>query len=187
MPLSGPKIEPKSVDGGATWSKVKLNDDGTTRDQWQPALAVTPDGNHVGVFWYDRRLDANDGNIDRYGDVGSVSGAAVTFGSNFRITDTSFPAVVNQDSLINSTYMGDYDVAVADNGGFYLTWGDNRLADAAHAHQPDVRFAKIPLAGTTHFAVTASQPSTTAGNEVSVMRKLLPKVTVEPLTLPMTP
>jgi hypothetical protein len=158
----------KSTDGGATWTTTKLNDDSTTRDQWQPALAVTPDGNHVGVFWYDRRGDANDGLIDRYGVIGDVSGSAVTFGSNFRITDAAFPAVVGQDSLINSTYMGDYDVAVADNGAFYLTWGDNRLSDSAHAHQPDVRFAKVPLAGTTHFGVTASPSSTTAGSAFSV-------------------
>src|SRR5207244_2746159 len=60
------------------------------------------------------------------------------------------------------------DVAVADNGAFYLTWGDNRLSDAAHANQPDVRFAKIPLAGTTHFAVTATPTSTTAGSAFSI-------------------
>src|SRR5437763_1377493 len=105
----------KSTDGGSTWSKVKVNDDATTRDQWQPALAATPDGNHVGIFWYDRRNDANDGNIDRYGVIGNVSGSTVTFAANFRITDASFPAVVNQDSLIASGYMSDYDVAVADN------------------------------------------------------------------------
>src|SRR5207253_3685802 len=97
-----------------------------------------------------------------------VTGGTVTFGSNFRITDVSFPAVVGQDSLINSSYMGDYDVAVADNGAFYLTWGDNRLSDAAHAHQPDVRFAKIPLAGTTHFGVTTAPSRTTAGTTFSV-------------------
>ena len=159
----------QSSDGGTTWSsKQKLNDDGTTRDQWQPALAATPDGNHVGVFWYDRRLDSNNGNIDRYGVIGNVSGSTVTFGSNLRVTDASFPAVVGQDPLINSTYMGDYDVAVADNGSFYITWGDNRLADAAHANNPDVRFSKISLAGTTHFGVTTSPSSVTAGSAFSI-------------------
>jgi hypothetical protein len=157
-----------STNGGTTWTKTKLNDDATTRDQWQPALAVTPDGNHVGVFWYDRRLDSNDGLIDRYGVIGSVSGSSITFGSNFRISDTSFPAVVGQDPLINTSYMGDYDVAVADNSGFYLTWGDNRLADSSHANQPDVRFSKIALVGTTHLSVTATSSSTTAGSPFSV-------------------
>jgi hypothetical protein len=159
----------QSANGGLTWSaKQKLNDDGGTRDQWQPALAATPDGSHVGVFWYDRRSDASDGLIDRYGVIGNVSGSTLTFGSNFRVTDAAFPAVVNQDSLINTTYMGDYDVAAADGSGFYLTWGDNRLSDAAHAHDPDVRFAKVPLAGTTHFAVSAVPASTTAGSAFSV-------------------
>src|SRR5207249_4586930 len=69
---------------------------------------------------------------------------------------------------INSTYMGDYDVAAADNGAFYTTWADNRLADSAHAHNPDVRFAKITLADTTHFAVTAAPTTTTAGGSFSV-------------------
>src|SRR5439155_23494551 len=43
-----------------------------------------------------------------------------------------------------------------------------RLADAAHAHQPDARFAKIPLAGTTHFSVTADPAASTAGNSFSL-------------------
>src|SRR5262245_15470434 len=48
----------ESTDGGRHWSKpVQVNDDQTNNDQWFPALAVTPDGGHVGLFWYDRRLD----------------------------------------------------------------------------------------------------------------------------------
>ena len=35
----------QSTDGGATWgAPVRVNDDATTTDQWQPTLAVTPDG-----------------------------------------------------------------------------------------------------------------------------------------------
>ena len=82
----------QSTDGGATWSgPLRVNDDATTNDQWQPALAVTPDGSHVGIFWYDRRLDPANNLIDRFGAVGHVSGHTVTFGANFRITDESFP------------------------------------------------------------------------------------------------
>ncbi|HKB38586.1 MAG TPA: hypothetical protein VKD72_19235, partial [Gemmataceae bacterium] len=58
----------------------------------------------------------------------------------------SFPPAFNQGG-IGGGYMGDYDQAVADNGFFYTTWGDNRLGDAFHAHQPDVRLAKIPVSG----------------------------------------
>jgi hypothetical protein len=145
----------ESTDGGQKWSKpVQVNDDLTNNDQWFPALAVTPDGSHVGLFWYDRRLDPANNLIDRFGAIGSVCGHSVSFGTNFRITDQSFPPVFTywtgtgwhiQDPVVHPGYMGDYDQAVADNNYFYTTWGDNRLSDAVHANQPDVRFAKIPV------------------------------------------
>lgn len=161
----------ESTNGGSTWSApVKLNDDTTTNDQWQPGLAVTPDGTHVGVFWYDRRNDPADSLIERYGVIGTVSGSTVTFGANFRVsapdagsTITAFPAVVNQDPAINPSYMGDYDQVAADNTAFYTTWGDNRLSDAAHANQPDVRFAKVAILATSdRLQLSATDPSTGA-------------------------
>jgi hypothetical protein len=90
----------------------------------------------------------------------------VRFGANFRITDASFPAAFGQDPSVNLTYMGDYDQAVADNNYFYTTWGDNRLADASHAHQPDVRFARIPVTGLVVAAFTL--PGTPGPREVVV-------------------
>jgi hypothetical protein len=147
----------ESTDGGNHWSRpLRVNDDATNNDQWFPALAVTPDGSHVGLFWYDRRLDPANNLIDRYGTIGTVCGHTVNFGANFRITDVSFPPVFTywdpvvsdwhiQDPVVRPGYMGDYDQATADNNYFYTTWGDNRVADAAHANQPDVRFAKIPV------------------------------------------
>jgi hypothetical protein len=142
----------ESTDGGAKWSNpIRVNDDTTTNDQWQPAIAVTPDGGHVGIFWYDRRLDPANNLIDRFGTIGDESGHTVTFRPNFRITNVSFPSAFDQDSVLVgygvTTYMGDYDMAAADNSYFYTTWGDNRLPDAVFANQPDVRFAKIPVTG----------------------------------------
>jgi hypothetical protein len=140
-----------STDGGATWSKrLRVNDDSTNNDQWQPALAMTPDGSHVGIFWYDRRLDPADNLIDRFGVIGTVSGHTVSFAPNFRVTDVSFPPAFGQDPFflpVAPGYMADYDMATADNNYFYTTWGDNRLSDAFFANQPDVRFAKIPVNG----------------------------------------
>lgn len=130
----------QSIDGGATWtSPVRLNNDGTANDQWQPSLAVTPDGTKLGVFWYDRRFDVHNDLIDRVGVIGSISDHSLTFGQNFRITDTSFPAMPTYYG-----YMGDYDTATADNSYFYTTWGDNR--DGLD-QGPNVRLAKIPVAG----------------------------------------
>ena len=137
----------QSTDGGSSWSAaVKINDDNTTRDQWQPALAVTPDGLHLFVGWYDRRLDSANSLINTFGVVGTISGSTVTFGSNFRIATQSFPpGVPGQDPGVNEFYMGDYDMAVADNSFFYYTWGDNRDSNSFHANQPDVRFKKISM------------------------------------------
>ncbi len=166
-PDKGDVFFKQSTDGGTTWSApVKLNDDITTNDQWQPTIAVTPNGKEVGVFWYDRRLDPADQAIDRYGVIGTVSGSAVAFGPNFRVTDQSFPAVVGQDSSVNQYYMGYSEQVASDNGSFYAPWSDNRLGDAYHANQPDVRFAKL-VASTQHFSVTAAGPAT-AGSALSV-------------------
>jgi len=134
----------QSVNGGTSWSApVRVNDDATTRDQWQPALAVTPNGRNLFVGYLDRRLDAANFNINTFGTLGAINGSAVTFGASFRISTASFPPVFGQDPAVNSTYMGDYDQAVADNTFFYYTWGDNRLGNAFHQNQPDVRFTKI--------------------------------------------
>jgi subtilisin-like proprotein convertase family protein len=141
----------QTTDGGATWSPlVRVNDDVTTRDQWQPSIGVTEDGSHVFIGFYDRRFSVTNTLIDVFGAVGTVSGTTVTFGPNFRITTESFPAVPGGTS-VNPAYMGDYDHAVADNDFFYYTWGDNRLPNpnnpAGRPRQPDVRFVKIPEAG----------------------------------------
>jgi hypothetical protein len=137
----------QSTDFGTTWSApVRVNDDSGTNDQWQPTLAVMPNGQNLFISFYDRRLDPANSLIDVFGVIGQISGNVVTFGPNFRITDASFPVVIGQDPLINPVYMGDYDQAVADDNFFYVTWGDNRLPNpnfAAHTHQPDVRFTKF--------------------------------------------
>lgn len=156
----------ESTNGGTTWTaRQRLNTDNTTTDQWQPSMAITPDGDQLGVFWYDRRNDTqNDALIDRYGVIGTVNGSSVTWGPNIRVTDTSFPAAVNQDPVVNPTYMGDYDVTVADNNYFYVPWGDNRLGDSFHQFQPDVRLAKIPTEAVTTPTFILDESSYSVGS-----------------------
>src|SRR5262249_17228629 len=78
----------QSTAGGPTWgSPVRVNDDATTRDQWQPALAVSPDGTRLFVGFYDRRLDSANSLINTYGTVATISGTTVTFQPNFRISN----------------------------------------------------------------------------------------------------
>jgi hypothetical protein len=141
----------QSLNGGATWSApVRVNDDPTTRDQWQPSLGVTSNGSHAFIGFYDRRLSVTNTLIDVWGTIGTISGATVAFGPNFRITTESFPAVPGGTN-VNPVYMGDYDQVVADNNLFYYTWADNRLPNPnnllGRPRQPDVRFTKIPTGG----------------------------------------
>lgn len=151
----------QSTNGGTTWSSpIQVNTDGGTFDNWQPCIAITPDGTGLFISWYDRRLDGS--NIDVFGRNGDISGTTVLFGGDYRITDTSFPVVIGQDPVINTVYMGDYDSAVADNASYYRTWGDNRLALGSHAHQPDVRFSKIPKATGAGPVILANGSSQTA-------------------------
>jgi hypothetical protein len=53
----------QSNDGGMTWSsQVQVNFDATTRLQWSPAIAVTPDGSRLAlakVLNFHPCMDAN--------------------------------------------------------------------------------------------------------------------------------
>lgn len=141
----------QSTDDGATWSApVRINDDATTNDQYFPAIAVSPDGARLAIAWYDRRLDADNRLIDRFGAVASISGSTVTFSPNFRITTHSFPVVIGVDPAASDPlYMGDYDMLAADNAGFYTAWGDNRDQSLAAPNRKNanVRFAQLPATG----------------------------------------
>jgi uncharacterized delta-60 repeat protein len=122
-----------SSDGGASWgSPVRVNSDATTTDQWQPTIAASTDGRRVGVFYYSRQEDSAGNNLFRYyGSLGAVSNpsdpsATVTFGTNFAVSNTASLPEFGRDSLVNGSYMGDYNQAVATPGFFNVTWSDNR-------------------------------------------------------------
>ncbi len=131
-----------STDNGGTWTTpARVGSDPGTSDQFMPSVGVTSDGTRLLVAFYDRRTDGYW--IRRYAVIGDISAGQVRLGTDFPL-GPSFPPVVYQDYSVNHTYMGDYDQVVADDQFFYTTWGDNRDPHSSHAHQPDVRFAKIP-------------------------------------------
>jgi len=136
-----------------------VNTDATTNDQWQPTLAVTPDGTKLGIFWYDRRLDPNNNLIDYFGRTCTITGSTLTCGADYRISDVSFLPEFGRDSVVISTYMGDYDIAQVDNSFFYVAWGDNRLslAGGGDRKDPNVFFDAI---STTGQVVGVPEPST---------------------------
>jgi hypothetical protein len=136
-----------STDGGATWTApVQVNDDVTTTDQWQPTIAVTPDGANIGIFYYSRQEDIAANNLFKYyGRTGTISGSVVTFTPSFAISDVASLPEFGRDVVINSVYMGDYQHATATNDAFHVTWSDNRndLAGGAPRKDPNVYYEKI--------------------------------------------
>jgi hypothetical protein len=122
----------RSIDGATTWSApMRVNDDpvGSARDQWNPALAVSPSG-LVAISWYDRRLDPNNWYFDRYLRISDNGG--LRWSKNLRISDVSSPVarmIAHVDGLSSSARNcdhGDYDqVAIAGNT-VHLAWSDAR-------------------------------------------------------------
>src|ERR1041385_7634159 len=97
----------QSINGGTNWTTaVRVNDDTTTRAQFQPEIAVRPDGTGLGVSWYDKRRDPLDFLIERWAAAATISSNTVSFGPNFRISP-QFAPVYGVDPVVNSVYMGD--------------------------------------------------------------------------------
>jgi hypothetical protein len=69
-----------STDGGTTWGpRIKINDDVTTNDQWQPTIAVTPDGSKLGIFYYSRQEDLTRRTATRSTTSSSITAASAPF------------------------------------------------------------------------------------------------------------
>ncbi|MCZ7616212.1 MAG: T9SS type A sorting domain-containing protein [Ignavibacteriaceae bacterium] len=172
-----------STNGGTSWSApTKVNDDITTTDQWQPAIAVTPNGNRLGIFYYSRQEDIAENNLFKYyGRIGVISGSTVTFDPSLAISDVASLPEFGRDNVVNSVYMGDYNHAWATNSAFHVVWSDNRddLAGGAPRKDPNVYYDKVtlgppcpinpptnpsPANGTTGLAITGNTLTWTNGS-----------------------
>jgi hypothetical protein len=147
----------QSTDGGGTWgAPVRVNDDATTTDQWQPTLAVTPDGANLGIFYYSRQEDPANNLFKYYGRTASISGSTLSFSPSFAISDVASLPEFGRDGVVNPTYMGDYDMAVGTSGAFHVVWSDNRfdhpLPAGAPRKDPNVFYKRIDL--TIHVTTT---------------------------------
>ncbi len=134
----------RSTDGAVTWSsEVKLNDDGTSRDQWFPAIAVNSNG-VVAATWYDRRLDTGNVNFDRYAALSMDGG--LTWGGNVRISDVSSPVSTNNPHFdgLAKCYHGDYDQVAIDASKAHILWSDDRRVTGTGPN-PDMYYDQLTL------------------------------------------
>jgi len=125
-----------------------VNDDATTTDQWQPTIAVTPNGNRIGIFYYSREEDPGANNLFKYyGRLGVISGSTVSFSPSFAISDVASLPEFGRDGVVNSVYMGDYNHASATNDKFHVVWSDNRddLPGGGVRKDPNVYYEYIVL------------------------------------------
>ncbi|MFN2545601.1 MAG: hypothetical protein ABR600_13680 [Actinomycetota bacterium] len=144
----------RSTDGGLTWNPpapslgVRVNDDTTTRDQFMQGIAAQPNG-EVALFWYDRRADAANTNIEVYAARSTDGGQ--TFGPNLKVGDVAFEGIGNnneRDPGVASCYMGDYMQMTPVSGGYAADWGDNRdrypgVQGQGFRSDPNVYFSRI--------------------------------------------
>lgn len=108
-----------SDDDGLTWSApIRVNDDATTRSQFNPAIAVDQTTGNVAITWYDARNSTTNTRAQIFGTVSDNSGGS--FFSNVQIsTGTS-------DAALAGTFnFGDYDKMDFASGKFWRTWADN--------------------------------------------------------------
>lgn len=120
-----------SDDAGANWTDpVRVNDDNTTRSQFNPRIALDPTTGSVAVAWYDARHDkGNHGRGDTNGipndDItiyGSVTrDGGDTFVRNRRLSN----GVSNDDQANNGVDYGDYEGLAFYDGRLYFGWADN--------------------------------------------------------------
>lgn len=119
----------RSTNGGKSWSSpYRVNHDRLQdgKDQFQPALAVAPNGTFT-CSWFDRRRDPKNHNIDVYIAQSLDNGA--TFGHNYRITQHSWDPAIDAphaDGKPSTTFIGDYQALAVSNTTVHPLWNDTQ-------------------------------------------------------------
>ncbi len=140
-----------SSNGGSTWSTpLKVNDDSTTRDQFQPVIAIKPNGKQMFIGWYSRQNDPNNYDVDIYGrKLVYQYPSGWTWLPSFRITPQSF----HGGSATTTARLHDYDGVFADSSAFYFSWTDRSLAST---RESDIYATRIPAHPTQHYVFEAA-------------------------------
>ena len=134
----------RSTDNGSTWAvPFKLNTDGTTQPQWQPAISADANGGIV-VGWYDRRNTTNGTNYEYFGRISTDNGA--TWQTDEAISDVLVTQPQQTDPAFSACYAGDYNYHTAFGSTHFMTWTDGRN-QISGANQQDVYFDSVTVGG----------------------------------------
>ena len=122
----------KSIDKGRTWgTPARVNDTPPDRSVFNPAIAVSPDGQHVTIAFYDKRHDPGDGLlVDLY--LAESFDGGETWGPNLRLSDVSSDLML-APLTPSGRMIGDYHGIVPalnfDTPGV-VVWVDTRTGSA---------------------------------------------------------
>jgi hypothetical protein len=143
-----------SSDGGQSWSPplsvnkapaVTSGADGTTNDNWQPAIAVSPTTGEIAVSFYDRRRDPTNFMITLFQAVSTDGGltwvnepASTGVDDEGLETIVGFAPAVGYDPVIHPNYMGDYNHSTGMGDEVAHVWTDlrNLCSPPAEASRP---------------------------------------------------
>jgi hypothetical protein len=120
----------RSLDGGTSWSDpVRVNQDpiGGGKDQFQPALAVTPSG-QLNMMWFDRRNDPGNFYIDTFFARSNDGG---TSWRETRVSRSMWDPSTNPPISTSGEFIGDYQGMAADDAAAVAFWNDTSLANLA--------------------------------------------------------
>ncbi len=103
----------RSIDLGTTWSEpVSVNDTPAARSVFNPAIAVSPDGQHVSIIFYDKRQDPGFGNfVDLY--LAESFDGDLTWEPNARVSEVSSDLRL-APLTDRGRMLGDYQAIAAD-------------------------------------------------------------------------
>jgi hypothetical protein len=163
-----------SDDDGASWSApVRVNDDATTRSQFNPYVAIDRGSGTVAVGFHDAR---NDNGTVGAGGTNSIpnddaeywatytTDGGVSFAPNVRLSG----GWSNAAAAGASTDYGDFEGQVAENGKFYAVWADNANCDGLNpngtAHQFDLVMGTLALPGGSATPTATSTSTSTSTN-----------------------
>jgi hypothetical protein len=95
----------------------------------------------LGIFYYSRQEDPVENNLFKfYGRVASISGSTLAFSPSFAISDVASLPEFGRDSMVNPTYISDYDMAAATPGAAISSKMDGRQRKARDDLRPPSSF-----------------------------------------------
>jgi hypothetical protein len=154
----------KSTNSGANWgTPIMVSDNPSGSPVFNPAIAVSPDGNVVTIVFYDMR---NDPNRNRYVDLymAQSTNGGMTWPSNTKVSSISSDVTLapNTDGLY---MLGDY-LAVAPSGAVgsnvpaIAIWSDTRNGN------PDPFVAKVGVNLTSGAVVSQTLVNADNGSDI---------------------